>query len=272
MISAMDKANAPAGQGGYDRAPGAHGEVRVRLRDESAGPGRRERAGPVRALHHGTGIYLWHGQFLSRDRACQAFSDLFVCALSPGALAAAARKTAGFLASALAAVTRHLIACEVVHFDDSGSSSREARLVHSASAGKFVLFTVHAKRGKDRMKAAWVLPSLRRDRRPRRLGALRHLRQRRRPRPVRVHVLRELIAVTETGTDLDRTWAQQAIDALLALNEAAQAARAAGQDAIDPETRTSTRTGTARPRPPGSPSAPPARASSSRNGTPSPRG
>jgi hypothetical protein len=44
--------------------------------------------------------------------------------------------------------------------------------------------------------------------------------------------------VTETGTDLDRTWAQQAIDALLALNEAAEAARAAGQAAIDPETRT----------------------------------
>ena len=43
----------------------------------------------------GTGIYLWHGQFLSRDRACQALSEMFGCAPSPGALAAAARKTAG---------------------------------------------------------------------------------------------------------------------------------------------------------------------------------
>jgi transposase len=51
------------------------------------------------------------------------------------------------------------------------------------------------------------------------------------------HVLRELVAVTETGTGLDRAWAQQAIDALLALNEAADAARAAGQAAIDPGTR-----------------------------------
>jgi hypothetical protein len=51
------------------------------------------------------------------------------------------------------------------------------------------------------------------------------------------HVVRELVAVTETGTDLDKTWAQQAIDALLALNEAAGAARAAGQDAIDADTR-----------------------------------
>jgi hypothetical protein len=50
-------------------------------------------------------------------------------------------------------------------------------------------------------------------------------------------VLRELAAVTETGTDLDRAWAQQAADALLALNEAAEAARAAGRDAIDAQTR-----------------------------------
>jgi transposase len=48
-------------------------------------------------------------------------------------------------------------------------------------------------------------------------------------------VLRELVAVTETGTGLDRAWAQQAIDALLALNEAAEAARAAGKTAIDPQ-------------------------------------
>jgi hypothetical protein len=52
----------------------------------------------------GTGIYSWHGQFLSRDRACQALSEMFGCAPSPGALAAAARKTAGFLAPALAAL------------------------------------------------------------------------------------------------------------------------------------------------------------------------
>jgi transposase len=41
------------------------------------------------------------------------------------------------------------------------------------------------------------------------------------------HVLRELVAVTETGTDADVTWARQAIDALLAL-KAAGAARAEG--------------------------------------------
>ena len=187
----------------------------------------------------GTGIYLWHGQFLSRDRACQALSDMFSCAPSPGALAAAARKAAGFLAPALQAITRQLVACEVAHFDETGfRTAGKLAWVHSASAGKFALFTVHARRGKDGMKAAGVLPSF--------AGIAVH--DAWAPYDTfdnvaghalcGAHVLRELVAVTETGTDLDKTWAQQAIDALLALNEAAETARAAGQDAIDPETRT----------------------------------
>jgi transposase len=186
----------------------------------------------------GTGIYLWHGQFLSRDRACQALSGLFGCAPSPGALAAAARKAVGFLAPALAAITRHLIAAEVAHFDETGfRTAGKLAWVHSASAGKFALFTVHAKRGKDGMKAAGVLPSF--------AGIAVH--DAWAPYDAfgnvaghalcGAHVLRELVAVTETGADLDKTWARQAIDALLALNEAADAARAAGQDAIDPQTR-----------------------------------
>jgi transposase len=184
----------------------------------------------------GTGIYLWHGQFLSRDRACQALSDLFGCAPSPGALAAAARKTAAFLSPALAAIARQLIACEVVHFDETGfRTAGKLAWVHSASTGKYALFTVHAKRGKDGMSAAGVLPSF--------AGIAVH--DAWAPYDTfgnvaghalcGAHVLRELVAVTETGTDLDKTGAQQAIDALLALNEAADAARAAGQDAIDPE-------------------------------------
>ncbi|HEY0934636.1 MAG TPA: IS66 family transposase [Trebonia sp.] len=185
-----------------------------------------------------TGIYLWHGQFLSRDRACQALSDMFGCAPSPGALAAAARKTARFLAPALAAVTRHLAAAEVAHFDETGfRTAGKLAWVHSASAGKFALFTVHAKRGKDGMKAAGVLPSF--------TGIAVH--DAWAPYDTfgnvaghalcGAHVLRELVAVAETGTDLDKTWVQQAADALLALNEAAEAARAAGRAVIDAETR-----------------------------------
>ena len=185
-----------------------------------------------------TGIYLWHGQFLSRDRACRALAEMFGCAPSPGALAAAARKTAGLLAPALKAITERLISAGVVHFDETGfRTAGKLAWVHSASAGKFALFTVHAKRGRDGMKAAGVLPHF--------AGIAVH--DAWAPYDTfgnvaghalcGAHVLRELVAVTETGTGLDQAWAQQAIDALLALNEAAETARAAGQAAIDPETR-----------------------------------
>ena len=184
----------------------------------------------------GAGVYLWHGQFLSRDRACQALSELFGCAPSPGALAAAARKTAGLLAPALKAITGRLIAAGVVHFDETGfRTAGKLAWVHSASSGKFVLVTVHAKRGKDGMDAAGVLPSFR--------GIAAHDAWKPYDSYDSVaghalcnsHLLRELIAVTETGTELDQTWAQQAIDALLALKKAAEAALEAGETAVDPD-------------------------------------
>ena len=182
------------------------------------------------------GTYLWHGQFLSRDRACAALGEMFGCAPSPGALAAQARKIAGLVSPAIAAITAALAAAEVAHFDETGFRvAGKLAWVHSASAGKLVLVTVHAKRGKEGMDAAGVLPAF--------TGIACHDAW----KPYdsydgvaghalcNAHLLRELIAVTETGTEEDVIWAQQAIDALLALKEAADAAREAGRGAIDPE-------------------------------------
>jgi transposase len=66
------------------------------------------------------GAYLWHGQFLSRDRACAAMADMFGCAPSPGALATMTKKIAGLIAPALDAIVTALIASEVAHFDETG--------------------------------------------------------------------------------------------------------------------------------------------------------
>ena len=186
----------------------------------------------------GAGIYLWHGQFLSRDRACQALSELFGCSPVPGALASAARKAAGFLVPALAAITSRLRGAQVAHFDETGFRvAGRLAWVHSASSGPFALFTVHAKRGKDGMDAAGVLPSF--------TGIAVH--DAWAPYDCYdgiaghalcgAHVLRELAAVTETGTGHDVTWARQALDALNALSQAAEAARQAGKDGIDPDFR-----------------------------------
>jgi transposase len=182
------------------------------------------------------GAYLWHGQFLSRDRACAAMAEMFGCAPSPGALAAMTRKIAGLIAPALEAVTRALIASQVAHFDETGfRAAGKLAWVHSASSGKFMLVTVHEKRGTEAMDAAGILPSF--------TGIACH--DAWKPYDCytsvaghslcNAHLLRELTAVTETGTADDVIWARQAIDALLELKQAADDARAAGHDAIDAE-------------------------------------
>ena len=183
-----------------------------------------------------TAVYLWHGQFLSRDRAGQAMADLFGCAPSPGAVAAMTRKIAGAVAPSLEAVRGALAGAGVAHFDETGFRvAGSLAWAHSASSGKFVLVTVHQKRGKDGMDAAGVLPGFTGiachdawapydcyD------GAAGHA-------LCNAHLLRELTAVTETGTAQDVIWAQQAIDALLELKKAADIARAAGHKSIDAE-------------------------------------
>ena len=112
-------------------------------------------------------------------------------------------------------------------------AGRMAR-VHSASSGKYALVTVHRKRGGDGMDAAGVLPASG--------GVACH--DAWAPYDCYsgvaghalcgAHLLRELTAVTETGTAHDVIWARQAIDALLAL--AVGGARAAGHSAIAEET------------------------------------
>jgi len=50
-------------------------------------------------------------------------------------------------------------AAGVAHFDETGFRvAGKLAWVHSASSGKYVLVTVHQKRGKDDMDAAGVLP------------------------------------------------------------------------------------------------------------------
>jgi transposase len=124
----------------------------------------------------------------------------------------------------------------VAHFDETGFRvAGRLAWVHSASSGKYALVTVHEKRGRDGMDAAGVLPGF--------AGIACH--DAWAPYDCYdcgghalccAHVLRELTAVTETGTDRDVTWARQAIDALLALKKAADAARAGQLGAISEKT------------------------------------
>src|SRR5512142_1899994 len=151
---------------------------------------------------------------------------------SPGMIS----RVAAALGACLEEVRQALIAADVAHFDETGFRvAGKLAWVHSASSGKFVLVTVHAKRGTAGMDAAGVLPSF--------AGIACHDAW----APYDgydgvaghalcgAHLLRELTAVTGTGTADDVIWARQAIGALLELKQATGAARAAGHDRVGAE-------------------------------------
>ncbi|MHB1596563.1 MAG: IS66 family transposase [Streptosporangiaceae bacterium] len=174
------------------------------------------------------GAYLWHGQFLSRDRTCQAMREMFGVTVSPGAVTAMVTRIAGYLGPALEAIRAAVTAADVAHFDETGFRvGGKLAWVHSASAGKHALITVHARRGKEAMDAAGVLPSF--------AGIAVHDAWAPYDTYTGVaghalcsaHALRELQAVTDATAAGRWCWATQAGGALRTMKRLADAALAA---------------------------------------------
>ena len=170
--------------------------------------------------------YLWHGQFLSRGRTCEAISELFGVPVSPGAVTGMVTRIAGAVSGCPEAIRRALAAADAAHFDETGFRvAGRLAWVHSASSGKFALITVHPRRGRQAMDAAGVLPAF--------AGIAVHdcwapydgydqvthaL--------CNAHALRELQAVTDAAPPGQWCWATQAADALRDLKRLADASLA----------------------------------------------
>jgi transposase len=175
----------------------------------------------------GTCAYLWHGQFLSRDRTCQAMAELFGVPVSPGAVAAMVTRIASALGRPLEAISAAVAAADVAHFDETGFRvAGKLAWVHSASTGKYALITVHARRGREAMDAAGVLPSF--------AGIAVH--DAWAPYDTysgpaghglcNAHALRELQAVIDSAPQGQWCWAAQAADALRDMKRTVDAALA----------------------------------------------
>jgi transposase len=179
-------------------------------------------------------IYLYAGQFLSKERTAQALSELFGVPVSSGTVAAitarAARKLDGFLGHA----REQIAGSAVAGFDETGFRV-EGRLqwVHCARTGKYTLLTVHPRRGKQAMEAMGVLPSF--------AGIAVHDAW----APYDsyagashqlccAHALRELQAVTDAAPAGEWCWATQAAEALTAMQKLVSEATSRGHDAVDP--------------------------------------
>jgi transposase len=171
--------------------------------------------------------YLWHGQFLSRDRTCRAMAELFGVPVSPGAVTGMVTRIAGALGPALDAIRQAVTAAPAAHFDETGFRvAGKLAWVHSASAGNYCLITVHAKRGKQAMDAAGVLPAFR--------GIAVHdawapydtYQQVAGHALCNAHALRELQAVIDASPPGQWCWAGQATDALRTMKHMADQALA----------------------------------------------
>jgi transposase len=180
----------------------------------------------------GLAVGLWHGQFLAKARVAEIMAQLFGAPMAPGTVASMATRLAAGLGDFQDAVRREIIASGVVHFDETGFRVEASLMwVHSACTGKYSLLIVHPKRGRAAMDAMGVLPLFR--------GTAQHDAWAPYDTYTRVthalcasHLLRELIAVTESGTGGTTgtiAMAQQAITALLNLKALTETAHRHGR-------------------------------------------
>ena len=178
-------------------------------------------------------VYLQFAQFCARWRTAHAVRDLFGVAISAGTVSAWGSKAAAGLGGFCDRVRDLLRAAEVVGFDETSLRVDGANWwVHTATTPELTLLTVHERRGGQGSDAAGVLPEFTGvavhdawapyDNYSQATHAL-----------CGAHILRELVAVTETAPTGGQ-WAARLITILRELKHAADTAREAGQARLDP--------------------------------------
>jgi transposase len=180
-------------------------------------------------------LYLYGGQFLSRDRTAQAMAELFGIHLSTGTIVTMQARATATLEKEFLPLLRGLLReADVLGADETGLRV-EGKLhwVHCARTDKLTLVTVHPRRGRVGITAADVLPGF--------TGTLVHdcwasydIFLSADHQLCCAHVARELVAVAERYDPTAWCWATQALEALVDLQKLAVDARAAGQGAVDP--------------------------------------
>jgi hypothetical protein len=178
--------------------------------------------------------YLCVHQHLPVDRAAQLLGDVLGASVATGTLAAVAAEGAAGLTGFVQAVRDRLAVAPVAHFDETGARvAGRLHWVHSASTAGLSLFTVHAKRGKQAMDAAGVLPGF--------AGVAVHdgwapywRYQNASHALCGAHLIRELEAITD---EPGQGWAAGMAELLVDVKLAGDRARAAGAARVDDDAR-----------------------------------
>jgi len=179
-------------------------------------------------------VYLYAGQFLSRNRTAQALAELFGVPLSPGTVAGVTARAAGKLEGFLDRIRENITASAVAGFDETGFRvAGRLHWVHCARTARYTLLMVHPRRGALAMEAIGILPSFG--------GAAVH--DAWAPHDTYTdpahqlccaHALRELQAVTGSAPGGGWCWAAQAATALTTMQALVSEAISQGRDRVDP--------------------------------------
>jgi transposase len=179
-------------------------------------------------------LYLYVGQFLSKKRTASALDELFGTAVSEGTVATMTKRAADGLDEFLGQVSDRLSEAEVAGFDETGLRvAGKLHWVHCARTDKYTLITRHPKRGRNGIDDAGVLGRFR--------GVAVHDAWAPYDTYLDVehqlccaHALRELAGVADNApADTDWCWADQAADALIAMQHLVDEAIAVGAAAVD---------------------------------------
>lgn len=179
-------------------------------------------------------VYLQFAQFLSRWRAAHAVRDLFGIPISAGTVSAFGVKAAAGLDGFVCLVRDLLRVRDVVGFDETSLRVDGANhWVHTASTPDLTLLTVHPRRGCEGSDAAGVLPGF--------TGTAVHdawapydTYEDAQHSLCCAHILRELVAVTETSPTGGQ-WAHRAAQVLRELKTACDLARELGHNTLEAE-------------------------------------
>jgi transposase len=178
-------------------------------------------------------VYLYAGQFLSKERTALALAELFGIPCSSGTVAAMTARAAGRLDGFLEQVREQIAASEVAGFDETGLRV-EGKLawVHCARTGKYTLLMAHPRRGRQAIEAMGILPRF--------TGVAIHdawapydTYTSPEHQLCCAHALRELQAVTDAAPAGEWCWATQAAEAITTMQALASEAISQDRAAVD---------------------------------------
>lgn len=103
--------------------------------------------------------YFAHQHFLPFNRLAQMFKDIFGIGISPSTCAKIDRKLFVQLESFEINLKAHLIASQVLHFDETGMRcNKKLHWIHVSSSEDATFYGIHAKRGRDAIDEFGILP------------------------------------------------------------------------------------------------------------------